>query len=639
MISTVATAPQAPKALEADLLRRLLRAAGRVDGRDELRSIAAEAALTGAGVELQEDLAAAAQLAERLASHQRREAELLALSDSARDLTSLRDLDRVLQAIVRRARQLLGSEVGYLSLYDEERRDFFVRATEGSVSEDFARIRVPLGVGICGAVARDKRPLFSSAYVNDRRFSHAKSIDTGVLAENITSILGVPLLVNEQSIGVLFVADRIQHSYTPQQIALLDSLGAHAAVAIENARLFEQSQQALAREREAGARLRATTLEVQSAAEVHEQITSLLAGGGDLPDLADVLARELDGPVLLVDDELEPLCGAAPGDRPPPVTADQDLRDAFHRSSALGRTVELDAGHCWAASAAGMSGSKGGVALWRETSPSQSETRTLERAAMMVALVMLARERVAAAEHRAMAELVEALRTRPLSDPRRFAREARRYGVDLDAPLTMLVLDVDAARATLAVRAAMASENAVLVEAAGDALTVIVARSRAATELRALRRAMEQALGAPPTGVIAQPAGLDAVPEAHHRALRGVRLLRNLGRAGEVVEEHELAPYALLLGGDRDAELDRYCTMLLQPLLGIDGPRGEELMRTLLTFLDLGRNTTAAAAALHIHANTLRQRLEKITALIPDWDDPGRRLDVHLALRLWSFSR
>jgi GAF domain-containing protein len=216
--------------MEAALLRRLLRAAGTVDGRDELRSIAAEAAQLGAGVELREDLAAAAQLAERLASHQRREAELLALSDSARDLTSLRDLDRVLQAIVRRARQLLGSEVGYLSLFDEERQDFFVRATEGSVSEDFARIRVPLGVGICGAVARDKRPLFSSDYVNDRRFSHAKSIDTGVLAENITSILGVPLLVNETSIGVLFVGDRIQHSYTPQQIALLDSLGAHAAV-------------------------------------------------------------------------------------------------------------------------------------------------------------------------------------------------------------------------------------------------------------------------------------------------------------------------------------------------------------------------------------------------------------------------
>ena len=634
---SVATASTTERS-EADLLRRLLHAAGSGVGRQALRAVVADAAAAGLAPTLQADVEAAELLLDRLASHQRREAELLALSESARDLTSLRDSDRVLHALVRRARQLLGSELGYLSLYDAGRRDFFVRATEGSVSAAFARIRVPQGVGICGAVARDKRPLFSSDYANDQRFRHEEQIDHGVRAEHITSILGVPLLVAGKVIGVLFVGDRIPRSYAPQEIALLDSLGAHAAVAIENARLFQQTEAALAREREAGARLRATTLEVQAAAEVHEQLISLLAGGGGLQDLADVLARELDGHVLLVDDELQPLCGAAPEGLPAATRVGEALRNAFRRSSVQGRSVEVGHGGCWAASAAGMSGSQGGIALWRSTPLRQSETRTLERAAMMVALVLLARERVAAAEHRAMAELVTELRTRPLVDPSRISRQARHYGVDLDAPLTLVVLVIDAARSVAAVNAAVAGGTGVLVEATGDTLTLVLGRA-ATTHLRAIRAAIQQALGASPTGVVTHPGGLEALPEAHRRAARGARLLCNLGRHGEVLDDHELAPYALLVGGDPDADLERFCTTLLRPLLEVASPRREELLRTLLTYLDSGRSATAAAQALHIHANTLRQRLDKVTGLMPGWDEPARRLDLHLALRLWQFKR
>lgn len=58
------------------------------------------------------------------------------------------------------------------------------------------------------------------------------------------------------------------------------------------------------------------------------------------------------------------------------------------------------------------------------------------------------------------------------------------------------------------------------------------------------------------------------------------------------------------------------------------------LSRTLLVHLDQGMRTAAAAEALHLHPNTLRQRLDKISRLLPGWDDPSRRLEVHLALRV-----
>ena len=133
-------------------------------------------------------------------------------------------------------------------------------------------------------MAAEKRPHSSTTYATDQRFLHSGRIDHGVLAEHIESLLGVPLLADDEVIGVLFVADRYARTYAPQQIALLDSLAAFAAVAMENARLFEESREALERERRANA-------EIQSAAEVHERLSTLLASGGELDDLTDVVAR------------------------------------------------------------------------------------------------------------------------------------------------------------------------------------------------------------------------------------------------------------------------------------------------------------------------------------------------------------
>ena len=124
---------------------------------------------------------------------------------------------------------------------------------------------------------------------------------------------------------------------------------------------------------------------------MHERLSSLLAAGGDLDDLAEVLARELDGRALVVDEEMEPL--SRPGDKA--FTAGPDLREAFERSRRIGRAVRVTGDDAWVASAGGQ----GGLVLWRQEPLSQAQLRTVERAAVMVALVLLAGERVAAAEH------------------------------------------------------------------------------------------------------------------------------------------------------------------------------------------------------------------------------------------------
>jgi len=72
----------------------------------------------------------------------RREAELSALFDTVADLAALKDLDDVLEAIVRRARTLLGCDVSYLSLNDDEAGATYMKVTQGIHSEEFRNVRL-----------------------------------------------------------------------------------------------------------------------------------------------------------------------------------------------------------------------------------------------------------------------------------------------------------------------------------------------------------------------------------------------------------------------------------------------------------------------------------------------------------------
>ena len=91
-----------------------------------------------------------------------REAELSALYETASDLTAIRDVDTILAAIVRRARQLLHCDMTYLSLNDEEDGASFMKVTDGALTREFQTLRLPLGTGLLGLVAQTGAAYFLS---------------------------------------------------------------------------------------------------------------------------------------------------------------------------------------------------------------------------------------------------------------------------------------------------------------------------------------------------------------------------------------------------------------------------------------------------------------------------------------------
>jgi len=105
------------------------------------------------GVPTLRELEIVTELRHELERHRTRASGLRGLFETACDLTSLQDIEAVLQAIVRRSRQLLTTDVAYLMLIDTERGDTYMRVTVGTVAPEFTMIRLPMGIGLGGLVA------------------------------------------------------------------------------------------------------------------------------------------------------------------------------------------------------------------------------------------------------------------------------------------------------------------------------------------------------------------------------------------------------------------------------------------------------------------------------------------------------
>ncbi|MFH8490610.1 GAF domain-containing protein [Streptomyces longisporoflavus] len=236
-----------------------------------------------------------------LNQHQRREAELTALFDTAGDLAALRDLDAVLRAIVHRAKLLLRTDVAYLSLNDPAGGDTYMRVTDGSVSAAFQNLRLGMGEGLGGLVAQTARPYATGDYEVDPRFQHTTTIDSAVLEEGLHAILGVPLRQGTHVIGVLYAADRTARTFTPDEVALLSSLADHAAIAIDSARRMEETRAALVDLNAASQTIRAHSEALRRAEDAHDRLTDLVLRGGDFTEVATAIGALLRGGTLIHD--------------------------------------------------------------------------------------------------------------------------------------------------------------------------------------------------------------------------------------------------------------------------------------------------------------------------------------------------
>ena len=163
-------------------------------------------------------------------------------------LNSTLDLDALLQLITATATELLDCEAASILLYDEKNPRLFFAAATGSDPAKLAEIPVPIENSLAGTILRTNRHIILNNAEQDPRHY---SLVSDHIKFKVRTLLGVPMPIKDRTVGVLEAVNKHSGVFDEHDAALLSVTAAHAAIAINNARLLRTTQKALEKVKEA----------------------------------------------------------------------------------------------------------------------------------------------------------------------------------------------------------------------------------------------------------------------------------------------------------------------------------------------------------------------------------------------------
>lgn len=581
---------------------------------------------------------------------QQREQGMVALMESAQDLSEQLELASLLAAIVDRTRRLLGSDMAWISELDDACGVFRALTSEGGLTRSSMAMSIRSDRGVASVVMSTRMPFTTPDYLHDTRFNHDPRFDDVFRVEGICALVGVPVIWQDEVIGLLFAADRYPRVHTTQNIAILRTLATHCAVALKNARDFERINTALGKADEARSELERHVRGVQAAADAHEEITLLLARGASLATLCQAVAGLLGGSLLVLDEVHQIISqgvadgygGTAAQRYQPHGERSADLARALRQARLTGRSAqayEADGEICRVMPVIGGDDALGAIVLFHQTPLEEVAERTFERSSSVIGIVLLSQERQAASNHRGMSALMRAL-VSPRQDELAVLRNrAERFGLDLAQPLSLMMIELHGPSAGFVSRRLlqMPESRPCLIDDI-DGIVVVLCGTTRALELRqALSQWIHGEVGKAYRGVVSRPMASPAeLPAVFATIKRSMDILRRLGLQEQFISQNELALYSTLFETHDASSLEQFLEASIGPLIQHDRKRHTALTTTLLCFFDCNQNARTTAQRLDIHVNTVRQRLTTIEGLLGHLGQASRALEIHVALRLWS---
>ena len=204
------------------------------------------------------------------------------------------ELNDLLAELLKRIRMILEVDTTAVLLLDPATNDLVARAAVGLEEEVERGVRIPVGQGFAGRIAAERRPV----YLPD--VDHADVLNPLLREKGIKSLLGVPLLMEGEPLGVLHVGSLVPREFAQDEVDLLQLVADRAALAISHARLFESERDARARLE----RVQAVTDAALAYLELDELLPELL-GRIQLVLEVDTCA------ILLLDEERDELVARA----------------------------------------------------------------------------------------------------------------------------------------------------------------------------------------------------------------------------------------------------------------------------------------------------------------------------------------
>ncbi len=169
--------------------------------------------------------------------------QLAFLHEFAQLVTQARDWDELMRTLVDRTTVALGVEVCSFYLLDRDGEHLTLAATNGLDTEQVGHVRLAIGEGITGRVARSRGPISTADVTVDARFSWVRGFDI----QELHGMLSVPLVWNEAVVGVLNVQTAMVREFSPEEITFLGTIGALLAGVVEKGRMQAEAEAQLDR--------------------------------------------------------------------------------------------------------------------------------------------------------------------------------------------------------------------------------------------------------------------------------------------------------------------------------------------------------------------------------------------------------
>ncbi|WP_436702096.1 helix-turn-helix domain-containing protein [Nocardioides sp. BYT-33-1] len=528
-------------------------------------------------------------------------------------LLAAKDPTQALQLAADHVATVLDCPVSWAGLVEG---DYLVMGAHHGVAstEMAAAWRLKIGEGIGGRVALERRPQMSRDYRHDsRRVPLLKRL---IDNEGIQATLIVPILVADSLLGVLYAAHRHPYPWSDTEVEMLEEIAHDLGVRLHQLDVDgRRGLLAAAAER----RAERATREQRACADLANGFATHTDPVGSL----DLLARELGGRV-----ELRQGDGTL-------VRAAGELRPGNPR--VVRRTVLADCG--------GLT-----VVVIDTRDPDEQRQAFVDLCISLFRLQVLRvgeRERTA---ERLNGELFDALLSGRLGDPEEFRARVSMMGVDLGPGAQVLVAGgrdgEPVGRAELDSLLRPVFPGVVTLERAGRAVAVLPPTGRPPARVRAQltdaltrsRRGWTVGLGRSCAELLDFATSYDEARAACELAVRGAAVGTAVGSGvGSVVTAHELG--ILGMASLPAAHLETTVRDVLGPLLDLDQRRGTDFVPTLRTYLAHDRHLPDTAASLHVHYNTVRNRVARIEEVLGvDMRDVDHRFRLETALRMHALS-
>lgn len=562
-------------------------------------------------------------------------AALQAFGNVAERLGEVKDLNALLHLIAMDTCALSGVPRCSLYLRDDETGLFRGQVGHpGDVGDERIK-RLVAGVPadrFTQEIVDSRRPVVLTNALEDPR-----PIRSTMRAWKIRSMLGVPMVLRGEVIGIMFLDDEDHtRTFPPEVCEIASTFADLAAIAISQARMTAELRSSVATAARQNRLLRKATA-------MDDQLAGLVLEGGDLAKIAAVVAELTGKPTAIYDTHDRLIADAVPSwfdDHVSPRLLDAEHREHPAVIEALATLSDTRGGVVGPLPAAGLPQRFLVAPVTIRDEPcgrlvameyggrfGTLDLHIVRRAATNIALELAAERRAASAEWDARASLVADL-VRGTRDPASLERRARHLGVDLAAPRVVCLVSGEiaakpgaSAAETVAATLSGAAGTSVLATGVPEGVIALLELPPAAATFEAV-----DAVRAVVAGALEQLGGSGLVAALSTSCVDSAAYVGRYAEAGQVMSclrtlsgdtgmrvltADDLGPGRLLIASSDRTEALRFAHDALGPLLG-ESEGVYDLRLTLQAFFDCGRSVRRSAATLGVHENTIRYRLTRI---------------------------